>query len=145
VYLDGELIEDTEDWYAQDLQGNVWYLGEDSKEYQDGQVVSTAGSWEAGVDGAEAGILMLADPEPGDRYRQEYYEGEAEDMARVHRDDVTVTVPGGTFTGVLQILEWTPLQPGHRAYKYYAPGVGLVLEASASGHDRVELVAVTRP
>ena len=79
VTLDGELIEDTFDWFAQDKEGNVWYLGEDTKEYENGEVVTTEGSWEAGVDGAEAGIVMLADPQVGDTYRQEWYPGHAED------------------------------------------------------------------
>ena len=81
VTVDGELVEDTYDWYAQDAAGAVWYLGEDSKEYEGGEVVSTGGSWEAGVDGALPGIIMAADPRLGDAYRQEYYPGEAEDMA----------------------------------------------------------------
>ena len=81
VWLDNELIEETYDWYAQDKEGNVWYFGEDSKEYENGEVISTHGSWEAGIDGAEAGIIMKANPATGERYRQEYYKGIAEDMA----------------------------------------------------------------
>ena len=144
VYVDGELVEDTFDWFAQDEAGNVWYLGEDSKEYEDGQVVSTLGSWEAGVDGAMAGIIMLADPEKGDSYAQEHAPGVAEDQARVVSLSESVTVPYASYTGVLQILEWTPLEPGNRGYKYYAEGVGVVLETSKrSGGERVELVSVT--
>ncbi|HET9251062.1 MAG TPA: hypothetical protein VFP58_02970 [Candidatus Eisenbacteria bacterium] len=144
VYLDGELVEDTFDWYAQDQDGNVWYLGEDSKEYEDGQVVSTAGSWEAGVNGAEAGIIMLAALEKGDTYAQEHAPGVAEDQARIVSLDESVTVPHASYTGVLQTLEWTPLEPGNRGYKYYAEGIGLVLETSKrNGGERVELVSVT--
>jgi hypothetical protein len=106
--------------------------------------VSTEGSWEAGVGGAEAGLIMPADPEKGDRYAQEHAPGIAEDMARVVGLDESVTVPYGSFSSVLQIQEWTPLEPGHREYKYYAEGVGLVLEAAKrNGGERIELVSVT--
>ncbi len=95
VYEDGEMVEDTYDWFAQDLDGNVWYLGEDSSEFEDGELVGTEGSWEAGVDGALPGIVMLASPEIGDAYRQEFYEDEAEDMAEIpitsRRSPVTST------------------------------------------------------
>ena len=83
VYVDGELAEDTYDWFAQDKDGNVWYLGEDTHEYEDGKAVNAEGAWEYGKDGALPGIVMLADPTVGDAYRQEYYEGEAEDMGEV--------------------------------------------------------------
>ena len=144
VFVDDELVEDTFDWYAQDEDGNVWYLGEDSKEYENGVVVSTAGSWEAGVNGADAGINMLADPDKGDSYAQENAPGVAEDQARVVSRSESVTVPYGSFSGMLQTLEWTPLEPGNRGFKYYATGVGLVLETSKrNGGERVELVSVT--
>src|SRR5919109_412939 len=84
AYEDKVLVEETFDWFAQDVDGNVWYFGEDTKEFdENGNVISTEGSWEAGVDGAEAGIIMLADPQVGDRYYQEFYRGEAEDQAKV--------------------------------------------------------------
>ncbi|WP_406670566.1 hypothetical protein V7O67_01010 [Methanolobus sp. ZRKC4] len=141
---DGELVEDTFDWFAQDKDGNVWYFGEDSKEIEDGEVVSTAGSWEAGVDGAQPGIIMKADPQPGDVYRQEYYEGEAEDMAEVLSLEASVTVPYGSFENSLQTREWTPLEPGVEENKYYASGVGLLLEEAVEGGDgRLELVEIT--
>lgn len=140
----GELVEDTLDWFAQDKDGNVWYFGEDSKEYEDGEVVSTAGSWEAGVDGAKPGIIMKGDPQPGDVYRQEYYEGEAEDMAEVLSLEESVTVPYGAFENCLQTKEWTPLEPGIEENKYYASGVGLLLEVAISeGDERLELVEIT--
>lgn len=140
---DGELVEDTFDWYANDNDGNVWYFGEDSKEYDDGKLESTAGSWEAGVDGAEPGILMKADPEIGDIYQQEYYEGEAEDMAEVLSLDASVTVEYGSFENCLQTKEWTPLEPDVEEHKYYASGVGLLLEEDVTeGDDRVELVEI---
>ncbi|SFM69032.1 hypothetical protein [Methanolobus profundi] len=141
---DGELVEDTFDWYANDNEGNVWYFGEDSKEYDDGELVGTAGSWEAGVDGAEPGILMKADPQIGDVYQQEYYEGEAEDMAEVLSLDASVTVEYGSFDNCLQTKEWTPLEPGIEEHKYYASGVGLLKEESVTeGDEMLELVDIT--
>ena len=128
VYLAGELIEDTEDWFAQDVEGNVWYFGEDSKELEDGEVVSTEGSWEAGVDGALPGIVMLAEPTPGTAYRQEYYEGEAEDLAEVVATGSSASVPAGEYSDVVVIREWNPLEPDVVEEKYHAPGIGVVLE-----------------
>jgi hypothetical protein len=111
----------------------VWYFGEDSKELENGVVVSTEGSWEAGVDGAKPGIVMEAHPAVGDEYRQEYYKGEAEDMAKVLALNVSVTVPFGAYTDCLQTNEWTPLEKGYAEDKYYAPGVGLVNELVVKG------------
>jgi hypothetical protein len=130
----GHVIEDTFDWYAQDAGGNVWYLGEDTKEYENGKVVSTKGSWEAGVNGARGGLIMPAHPRPGMRYRQEYLAGEAEDKARV------VSV----FEDSVLTREWTPLEPKRFEYKLYARGVGTVLELSVPSGDREELVSFTR-
>lgn len=144
VSVGGVVIEDTFDWYAQDEEGNVWYMGEDTKEYQDGEVVSTEGSWEAGIDGAMPGIVMLADPEVGLSYRQEYYKGEAEDMAQVVSLNVSATVPYGEFSNLLMTVEWTPLEPGLLEHKYYAEGIGVVLEWTVKGgSERVELVQMT--
>src|SRR5687767_8167616 len=123
-YEAGKLIEKTYDWFAQDNKGDVWYFGEDTREYENGKVVSTKGSWEAGVDGAKPGLLMRADPKAGQSYRQEYYPGEAMDMARVLSSDASVTVPYGSFDHVLETKEWTPLQPGFFEKKYYVRGVG---------------------
>ena len=119
-----QLVEQTYDWFAQDKEGNVWYFGEDTKEYENGKVTSTKGSWEAGVDGAKPGIIMQADPKVGDSYRQEYYEGEAEDMAKVLSLNESLTVPYGSFDDVLETKEWTPLEPGFFEKKYYVRGVG---------------------
>jgi hypothetical protein len=119
-----KLIERTYDWFAQDKEGRVWYFGEDTKEYENGKVVSTKGSWEAGVDGAKPGIIMPADPKVGHSYHQEYYPGEAMDMARVLDLNDSVTVPYGSFDKVLETREWTPLQPGFSEKKYYVGGVG---------------------
>ncbi|HEX5614755.1 MAG TPA: hypothetical protein VFZ83_06330, partial [Acidimicrobiia bacterium] len=123
VYVGGELVEDTFDWYGQDRDGNVWYLGEDSKEYEDGEVVSTAGSWEAGVDGAQPGIVMPAVAEVGHAYRQEFYAGEAEDLAEIIAIGETLTIGIGDYADVIRTREWTPLEPDVVEEKTYAPGV----------------------
>ena len=146
VFVDGSLTEDTFDWYAQDGDGNVWYFGEDTKELDHGTVVSTEGSWEAGVNGATAGIIMLAEPKVGDSYAQEDAPDVAADKAKVVSLDETVTVAAGTFTGCIETLERTPLEPNVHEYKYYAPGVGLVLEvASSKGRGRLELTGPVSP
>lgn len=143
VWLDDELIEETYDWFAQDKQGNVWYFGEDSREMEDGKVTSTEGSWEAGVDGAEAGIVMEAHPKVGDSYRQEYYKGHAEDMGDIVSLNETVTVPFGTFTDCLQTRDWSKIDPELNEYKYYCTDVGgLALEVVIDGGERVELISV---
>jgi len=137
----GELVEETFDWYAQDKAGNIWYLGEDTTEYENGKPSTTEGSWEAGVDGAQAGIIMPARPQPGVRYRQEYYEGEAEDAARVLMLDERVDVPFGDFEDVLVTEDVNTLVPGGAPeHKYYARGVGLVLVTDTRGRAREELV-----
>jgi len=142
----GEVREDTYDWYAQDKDGNVWYMGEDTKELNNGNVVGTEGSWEAGVDGAQPGIVMYAAlPDSGMPYRQEYYPCEAEDMAEIVGAGITVTVPLGSFAGCLQIREFTPLEAGVAEYKYYAPGLGLVLEVDVNTGARTELTAINTP
>ena len=144
VTRDGELVEDTLDWYAQDRAGNVWYLGEETAEYEGGAVVSRAGSWEAGVDGALAGIAIPADPQVGMRYRQEYYAGEAEDAGEVLSTGERVEVPFGSYTDVLMTRDTTPLQPEVVEHKFYAKGVGPVLALGISGGaGREELVAYT--
>jgi hypothetical protein len=133
VTEDGELTEKTYDWYAQDEQGNVWYFGEDSREYENGKVKTTEGSWEAGKDGAEPGIIMPADPKIGETYRQEYYKGEAEDMARALKMNGSVEVSYGSFKNVLVTDEWTPLEKNVAEHKFYAPGVGNVKEIATKG------------
>lgn len=143
VTVGGELVEDTLDWYAQDQDGNVWYMGEDSKSYENGAVVSTEGSWEAGVDGAQAGIVMPAEPLIGVEYRQEYYAGEAEDMASVLSIGSSATVPYGTFDNVLVTKEWSPLEPDVVEHKTYAPGVGLIRAESVAGEqEQLELIDI---
>jgi hypothetical protein len=137
VTLDGRLIEDTRDWYAQDRAGTVWYFGEDTEEHDEDGSVSTAGSWEAGVDGALPGIAMYADPRVGQAYRQEFYEGEAEDLAEVVRTGEATEVPAGGFEDLVVILEWNPLEPDVTEEKYYATGVGPVLEQTVMGGEQV--------
>lgn len=146
VSEDGELVEVTDDWYAQDADGNVWYFGEETAEYRGGEPVSTAGSWEAGVDGAQPGIIMPAQPAIGVVYRQEFYAGEAEDMAEVVVTGVSATVPAGSYDEVLVTEDWTPLEPDVRERKFYAPGVGLIMERQIAGGGAVfELVEFAVP
>jgi hypothetical protein len=134
----GELVEDTFDWYAQDRRGSVWYLGEDTREYEDGKVVSTAGSWEAGVGGAEAGIIMPARPKVGMEYRQELSPGEAEDEARVLSLDEQATVPAGRYRRALLTRDTNPLDPKVHEYKLYARGVGPVMAIGTSPEREFE-------
>ena len=146
VSEEGEVVEDTFDWFAQDSNGNVWYMGEDSKEMDEGEVASTEGSWQGGVDGALPGYIMLAEPENsvGLIYRQEYYACEAEDMAEIVSADESVSVPAGNFTGCFKFHEWNKLEDGSDEFKYFCPGVGLVLEVDDEG-QRIELVTYSIP
>jgi hypothetical protein len=141
------LSEDTYDWYAQDNSGNVWYLGEDSKECDGpGRCVQNQGSWQAGVNGARAGLIMLANPRNGDHYRQEYYAGHAEDEASVSGTElhVMLTRPDAIqprlFHHCIQTRESTRLEPGAVGYKYYCPNIGDVMEDEKGFH--MELVAI---
>lgn len=138
----GQPVEATSDWYAQDAEGNLWYMGEQTAEYEQGKATSTAGSWEAGVDGAEPGVIMPAAPRPGMEYRQEHYAGEAEDSAKVLSVDEQVEVPFGHFAGAVLTKDLTPLEPRVVEYKLYAPGVGPVMTLDVSGASgREELVS----
>ena len=143
VTLDGEIIEDTFDWYAQDAEGNVWYFGEDTKAFENGQLVDTDGSWEAGVDGAKPGIVMKAQPAVSGPYQQEYYACEAEDRAEIIAVDASVEVPYGSFTACVQTHDYTPLEPEVNEHKFYCSGVGFVLEVDVPTGQRLELVEVT--
>jgi hypothetical protein len=136
VFERGHLIEDTLDWYGQDAQGNVHYYGEDTKELDyKGRVKTREGSWEAGVDGAKSGLFMPAHPKVGQRYRQEYYKGHAEDWAKI------VSVTDGRVT----TNEWSGIEKGVLDKKVYKRGVGNILEASIKGgHEYLKLVSVTR-
>jgi hypothetical protein len=148
VYLDGDLTEETYDWFAQDGEGNVWYLGEDSKEIENGRVVSTEGSWEWGVDEALPGVIMWGSPgeHVGEEYRQEYQKGEAEDWGMVVSLTESVSVSYGSFTGCLKTEEWNALEKKSREAKYYCSGVGVVKEVILQGStagETSELVSIT--
>ncbi len=144
VTVGGKPEEKTSDWYAQDRDGNVWYFGEETAEYKNGKVSNTTGSWEAGVDGAEPGIILNATPQVTDSYRQEYYKGEAEDAFWVTGVNEKISVPYGSYGDATRTLEYTPLEPKIVTEKYYAPGVGLVAEKNLSGPtETVKLVDVT--
>ena len=150
VYLEGQLSEDTYDWYVQDAAGNVWYVGEDTKELESGRVVGTAGSWEWGVDGALPGIYMWANPGAhlNEEYRQEYYRDEAEDWGKVIALDKTVEVPLGKFTGCVQTEDWNGVEGRAETleHKYYCRNVGVTLEVPVSAPEqKVELLQKTTP
>jgi hypothetical protein len=143
---DGTLLEKTFDWYAQDKQGNVWYLGEDTTEFLDNGKTDTSGSWQAGVRGAEPGIVMEANPKIPDAYRQEYLAGQAEDTAWVVEVGGTITVPYGKLGKTLTTLEASRLEPGAYDQKIYAPGIGIVFELALTGESELaQLVSVTGP
>lgn len=138
-------VEITDDYYAQDRRGNIWYLGEFTKEYENGKFKSTRGSFEAGVDGAQPGIALPARPRPGLRYRQEYYKGHAEDKGKVVSVKEQAEVPFGHFRRVLMTRDTNPLEPKNVEFKFYARGVGPVLAVGVSGgSDREELVSYRR-
>ena len=145
VTSDGALVEKTTDWYAQGSNGDVWYFGEDTKEYENGAVSSTHGTWEAGVDGAKPGVVMKGEPTVGDKYRQEYRPGEAEDKGEVLRFEATLAVPAGTYQNVMVTLDSDPLNPDKNDNKWYAPGVGMVKSVRIrTGHqEETALVKVT--
>ena len=147
LYLAGRLEERTTDWYAQDKAGNVWYFGEATAELdRSGHVTSTEGSWQAGRDGAQAGIFMTARPTVGQSRRQEYYKGHAEDHFAVVSVNAHVSVPYTTSNRALLTKEWTPLEPGTLDHKYYLRGIGNVKEVTVKGPtERNELVSVQRP
>jgi hypothetical protein len=141
----GQVTEDTVDWYAQDADGNIWYLGEDTKEYENGKLKTREGSWEAGVDGALGGIIVPAHPDPGLTYREEYYKGHAEDGAEVLSLNGHAKVPFGTFDRAFQTRNFSSLEPNVVEEKFYARGVGVVLEITVSGgSDRSELLSFKR-
>jgi hypothetical protein len=124
----GQLVEATEDWFAQDNKGNLWYFGENATQYEHGQLKGHEGSWESGVKGARAGVVMLGDPKVGTpRYRQEYRKGITEDTGKVVAVNESLCVPFKCFKGnVLVIEETSPVEPGVVERKWYAPGVGMI-------------------
>ena len=141
----GAVVEDTRDWYAQDSDGNVWYLGEKTKEYENGKVKTTEGSWAYGVDGAQAGVVVPADPKQGLNYREEYYAGHAEDAAAVLSTTSQVQVPYGRFKDAMLTRNYSSLEPTVEEMKLYAKGVGPVMELLVSGGSgRTELLSYTK-
>jgi len=138
VYRGDELVEDTFDWYAQDADGAIWYLGEDTAEFENGAIVSTEGSFEAGVDGAMAGVAMPGHPAPGQQYRQEFYRGHAEDNGEVMRTTELVDVPYGHYENAVTTRDTSSIEPAAVEYKFYARGIGPVMTldvAGASGRE----------
>ena len=142
---EGYLAEDTLDYYAQDSDGNVWYMGEDTAELDhDGNVLSTEGTWRAGVDDAEAGIIMEAHPKKADHYRQEYLKDEAEDEAKVQSLDESLCTDYDCYEHLVAIKEWTGLEVGIAEVKYYKEGIGFVYSQITHGGDEtLQLVSVT--
>ena len=138
----GKVTEDTLDWMATDKDGNVWYFGEDTRELKGKELVKTNGSWEAGVDGGEAGILLPGVAKPGEPYRQEYGPGHAEDMGKIVEINQPVTVPAGEYKDCVKTEEWSLLEHGGHDFKWYAKGIGFCKEAAADG-TIVELISIT--
>jgi hypothetical protein len=136
-YTSNELTEKTYDFFAQDKAGNVWYFGEDTRELEDGKVVSREGSWQAGINGATPGLIMLAQPGVGDAYQQEFAADVAQDQAKVLSLNASAKVPFGTFNNCLQTREFTALEPGAVEDKFYALGIGVVKTQSVSGEAEV--------
>jgi hypothetical protein len=146
VSENGDVVEETRDFYAQDRRGTVWYFGEEAKELRNGEVVGTEGSWQAGRNSADPGIVMEAHPKVGDTYRQEGARGVAEDTATVLSLDRQMTVPQGTHDNVLQTRETSPLEKNVVEQKFYARNVGLIRELTVrGGENRLALVSIDRP
>lgn len=145
VFLNGELIEDTVDWLAQDVDGNVWYLGEVAQNFEGDKLANLDGSWETGFDGAKAGFWMKGAPTAGDVYRQEFQLREAEDIGEVLSLSEAVAVPAGSFTDCLQTKDYSPLEPDVVEHKFFAPGVGLVLEVNPETGEQIELIEFALP
>jgi hypothetical protein len=146
VLVDGDLIEATTDWFAQDKDGTVWYMGEASRSFENGKLASTEGSWEAGKNGALPGVIMYGNPKTGGPYRQEFLPGVAEDRGQIIATNATMTVPYGTFANCIETEEWSDIEPGIVEYKFYARNVGIVRSVSVVGEeDDSKLVSVTSP
>lgn len=145
VWLKGELIEETYDWYAQDRDGNVWYFGEDVDNYENGVLANHDGAWEAGKDGARPGYIMKAEVARGDSWRQEYLIGEAEDMGEIIGLGESVAVRAGSFQSCVRTRDWTPLEPEIEENKLYCPQTGMVFEEmTRGGTGRMELVEIKK-
>jgi len=147
VLEEGQLVEETYDWYAQDKDGNVWYLGEDVNNYVNGNLANHAGSWEWGVGGALPGILMWAAPSAhmNEAYHQEYLRGEAEDQGRVLSVTESVTVPFGFLDNLVKTSDFSAIDPDLKENKFYANGIGLVMEMDLTTGEEVVLIEFTSP
>ena len=145
VFVKGELVEDTFDWFAQDSAGNIWYFGEDTKELESGQVVSTEGSWQAGVNNAKAGIFMPATPTVGQVFKQEDANKVAEDCFEILSLSASVKTPFVTSNQALLTEEFTALEPDVRDHKFYVLSIGLVRDEAVGGGDFLELVSRSGP
>jgi len=141
-YVNGELVEETWDWYAQDNEGTLWYFGEEVNNYQNGTLSDHGGSWEAGVDGAQPGKIMPANPQTGMKYREEYYFGHAEDEAEILGTGLSETISLGTYNNCIKTKNWTALEPDALENKIYAPGIGLIKEIDIPGKFEIVLVAI---
>ena len=147
VYSEGQVAEDTFDWYAQDKDGNVWYLGEDVNNYANGILSGHGGSWEWGKDGALPGIIMWAEPAAhlNEEYYQEYYVGEAEDKGQVLSINEKVTVPYGSFQNVVKTYDFSALEAAAKENKFYAAGIGTIKEIDLNTGEEVVLIEFTPP
>jgi len=146
VEEDGELVEVTDDWYAQDINGNVWYFGEIAKNYENGAFTDIEGSWKAGVDGAKAGIIMNASPQVGEVYRQEFALGNAEDMGEVLSTTASASVLAAACANDCVLThDFTPIEPSANEQKYFAPNIGFILETKPDTGERLELVDFSLP
>ena len=143
AYLDGTLIEEAIDWYAQDNLGNLWYFGEAVDNYNpNGSLKDHKGSWEAGVDGAKPGTIMPANPQTGMKYREEYYFNHAEDQAEILATAQTVTIPLGTYNNCIKTRNFTELEPTLNENKFHAPGIGLIKEVNVTDNTEINLIAI---
>ena len=139
----GDLIEDTDDYFAQDVQGNVWYFGEIARNYEDGVLVDLEGSWRAGVDGAKPGVVMFAAPQVGDAYRQEFFLGDAEDLARVTSLAGSAESPYASCSSTCLVTdEFTPIEPDVLENKFYLPGIGKILTLDPETGEQEVLVDI---
>ncbi len=149
VEIDGELIEDTDDWFAQDVDGNVWYCGEEVKDYETfeedepplPELVSDDGSFKAGQDGDEGGVLLPANPVVGEIFRQELSIANAEDAIEILATDASEASQAASCSGnCLQTYDFSPLDPEAQEHKFYAPGIGKIVEINLTEDTRVELI-----
>ncbi|MCC7189809.1 MAG: hypothetical protein IT312_13800 [Anaerolineales bacterium] len=145
VFVNGVIVEETYDWFAQDKDGNVWYLGEEVDNYVNGALTNHAGAWEWGKDGALPGIYMWADPSAhmNETYYQEFYAGEAEDQGQVQSIAEAIAVPIGTFDNVVRTLDTSPLDSKLQENKYYAAGIGVIKEVDLLTGEEVILIEFT--